>query len=73
MRWLFVILFAGLGLMLVYVGVTQFFMQRRIAALPKRTPSQCLRTLNVPPPKPPPTPRRKPPTSNLRLSAFKNE
>lgn len=32
MRWLFVILFGGLGVMLVYVGVTQFFMQRRIAA-----------------------------------------
>ena len=32
MRWLFVLLFAGLGAMLVYVGVTQFFLQRRIAA-----------------------------------------
>lgn len=32
MRWLFVILFGALGVMLVYVGVTQFFLQRRIAA-----------------------------------------
>ncbi|HPF24551.1 MAG TPA: DUF3592 domain-containing protein [Hyphomonas sp.] len=32
MRWLFVLLFAGLGAMLIYVGVTQFFLQRRIAA-----------------------------------------
>lgn len=32
MRWLFVILFGALGVMLLYVGVTQFFLQRRIAA-----------------------------------------
>ncbi|MEZ5947448.1 MAG: hypothetical protein R3C04_11480, partial [Hyphomonas sp.] len=32
MRWLFVILFGGLGVMLLYVGVTQYFLQKRIAA-----------------------------------------
>lgn len=32
MRWLFVLMFGGLGVMLVYVGVTQFFLQKRIAA-----------------------------------------
>lgn len=32
MRWIFVLMFGGLGLMLVYVGVTQFLLQRRIAA-----------------------------------------
>ncbi len=32
MRWIFVLMFGGLGLMLVYVGVTQYFIQKRIAA-----------------------------------------
>jgi len=44
MRWLFVILFAGLGLMLVYVGVTQFFMQRRIAAHARPVQAEIIRT-----------------------------
>lgn len=32
MRWIFVLMFGGLGAMLVYVGVTQYFIQKRIAA-----------------------------------------
>lgn len=32
MRWLFVLMFGGLGLMLLFVGVTQYFLQKRIAA-----------------------------------------
>lgn len=32
MRWVFVAIFGGLGVMLIYVGITQFFLQRRIAA-----------------------------------------
>ena len=32
MRWIFVAMFGGLGVMLLYVGVTQFFLQKRIAA-----------------------------------------
>lgn len=32
MRWLFILMFGGLGVMLIYVGVTQYFLQKRIAA-----------------------------------------
>ena len=32
MRWLFVLMFGGLGLMLLFVGVTQYVLQKRIAA-----------------------------------------
>lgn len=31
MRWIFVLMFAGLGAMMVYVGVTQYVLQQRIA------------------------------------------
>ncbi|HVK79378.1 MAG TPA: DUF3592 domain-containing protein [Verrucomicrobiae bacterium] len=30
MRWVFVLMFAGLGAMMLYVGVTQHFLQQRI-------------------------------------------
>ncbi len=32
MRWLFVLMFGGLGLMLLVVGAAQFFLQKRLAA-----------------------------------------
>ncbi len=32
MRWLFILLFGGLGLMLLYFGITQYLLQKRIAA-----------------------------------------
>lgn len=44
MRWVFVLMFGGLGLMLVYVGVTQFFLQRRIAASARPVQVEIIRS-----------------------------
>lgn len=44
MRWLFVLLFGGLGLMLLYVGVTQYFLQKRIAANARPVQAEIIRS-----------------------------
>lgn len=44
MRWIFVAMFGGLGLMLLYVGVTQFFLQRRIAANAQPIEAEIIRS-----------------------------
>lgn len=44
MKWLFVILFGGLGVMLIYVGVTQHFLQKRIAAHARPIEAEILRS-----------------------------
>ncbi len=44
MRWLFVLLFGGLGLMLLYVGVTQHFLQQRIAANARLIQAEIIRS-----------------------------
>jgi hypothetical protein len=44
MRWLFVLMFGGLGLMLLFVGVTQYFLQKRIAANARPVQALILRS-----------------------------
>lgn len=44
MRWIFVVMFGGLGAMLIYVGVTQYFLQKRIAANARSVEAEILRS-----------------------------
>lgn len=44
MRWIFVVMFGGLGAMLIYVGVTQYFLQKRIAANARPVEAEILRS-----------------------------
>lgn len=44
MRWVFVLIFGGLGLMLIYVGVTQYFLQKRIAANARPVEAEIIRS-----------------------------
>lgn len=44
MRWIFVLMFGGLGVMLVYVGVTQYFLQKRIAANARPVQAEIIRS-----------------------------
>jgi len=44
MRWLFVLVFAGLGITLLYVGVTQYFLQKRIAGNARPVQAEIIRS-----------------------------
>ena len=44
MRWIFVLMFGGLGVMLIYVGVTQYFLQKRIAANARPVEAEIIRS-----------------------------
>lgn len=44
MRWLFVLMFGGLGLMLLVVGAAQYFLQKRIAAHARPVQAEIIRS-----------------------------